>query len=123
MVLLLEIVVTPAARAAAVVPRTRNICLPLLQRRDNDEIARRANREQPWPSPSKSSRGPALNRHDTELWRPCWPDVAKGNRGGVGSLALPGYVLTIDDQATKGIRGAFELTIRGPLHKLLFLCS
>ena len=26
---------------------------------------------------------------DAELWRPCEPDVARGNRGGVGSLALP----------------------------------
>jgi hypothetical protein len=26
---------------------------------------------------------------DAELWRPCESDVARGNRGGVGSLALP----------------------------------
>jgi hypothetical protein len=26
---------------------------------------------------------------DAELWHPCWPDVARGNMGGVGSLALP----------------------------------
>jgi hypothetical protein len=26
---------------------------------------------------------------DAELWRPCWPDVARGNGGEVGSLALP----------------------------------
>jgi hypothetical protein len=25
---------------------------------------------------------------DAELWRPCWLDVAKGEQGGVGSLAL-----------------------------------
>jgi len=25
---------------------------------------------------------------DAELWRPCEPDVARGNRGGVGSVAL-----------------------------------
>ena len=25
---------------------------------------------------------------DAELWRPCWPDIARGNRGGVGSVAL-----------------------------------
>jgi hypothetical protein len=25
---------------------------------------------------------------DAELWRPCEPDIARGNRGGVGSLAL-----------------------------------
>jgi hypothetical protein len=25
---------------------------------------------------------------DAELWRPGWPDVASGNKGGVGSLAL-----------------------------------
>jgi len=38
-----------------------------------------------------TSRGSDGRRRsaDAELWRPCESDVARGNRGGVGSLALP----------------------------------
>jgi len=36
-----------------------------------------------------SGSGGRRRSADAELWRPCEPDVARGNRGGVGSLALP----------------------------------
>jgi hypothetical protein len=38
---------------------------------------------------SRRGSGGRRRSADAELWRPCEPDVARGNRGGVGSLALP----------------------------------
>jgi hypothetical protein len=35
---------------------------------------------------------------DAELWRPCRPDIARGNRGEVGSLALAGGKGVLLDQ-------------------------
>src|SRR5262245_37053356 len=33
---------------------------------------------------------------ETELWRPSWPDIARGNRGGARNLALPGAVASFE---------------------------
>jgi hypothetical protein len=72
-----------SARAAA-----RDVALPF------NDVIRAKGKGAPEPRhvtprcPMMTPR-PAARAADTELWRPCWPDVAKGHRGGVGSLALP----------------------------------